>query len=253
MTDAFVSAERQVLLNLLALELHTGEIEPYGADPDQIIEWHGPLDGEMVVYVHGGYFRATTDRTHARPAAIALAQAGYRVALVEYRRVAGSPLLSLEDMKTLAKHPLLRDAAWVGHSAGGTFVLDVVLDRELEPRRAIALAPLADLILDANENVDGGQTAVWVGGMPEDLPEVYAQVDPLTLFRKLGHAAFTAKGVQADIIHGALDETVPVERSRALRGEAFSVAILPEANHFDLIRPDSDAWLLLLGALHRDK
>ena len=40
-----------------------------------------------------------------------------------------------------------------------------------------------------------------------------------------------------------------MERSRDLRSEPFNLAIVEGANHIDLIRPDHDAWVYLLGAL----
>ena len=43
-----------------------------------------------MIIIHGGFWLAEWDRMHARPMAAALADAGYVVGSVEYRRI-GSP------------------------------------------------------------------------------------------------------------------------------------------------------------------
>ena len=66
------------------------------ADPDQLGEvwWPAGLDEgsapALVMVIHGGFWQAEWDRVHARPMAAALADAGYIVCSVEYRRI-GSP------------------------------------------------------------------------------------------------------------------------------------------------------------------
>ena len=47
----------------------------------------GPAAAPLVVFLHGGFWRAAYDRKHARPLAEALAAAGFAVCVPEYRRV----------------------------------------------------------------------------------------------------------------------------------------------------------------------
>ena len=66
----------------------------YGAMPEHVADVrfgderaiHRPL----VVIVHGGFWRPTIDRAHTGPMAVALAERGWTVAAIEYRRVPGA-------------------------------------------------------------------------------------------------------------------------------------------------------------------
>src|SRR5689334_6121138 len=67
----------------------------YGADPDHIADVRVPPGGRepigpLVVFIHGGFWRAAYDRSHTGPLAADLAARGYPVATIEYRRV-GQP------------------------------------------------------------------------------------------------------------------------------------------------------------------
>lgn len=245
------AAEQQVFNDLRSLQVLPGNIEIYGEKVDQFIEWYGPEYGKPVTFVHGGYFHDAVDLSYARPAAFALGEAGYRVALVEYRRLAGHPELTFDDINTLAHHPVLSQSVWLGHSSGGTFALDVLMDDATSVTHAVVLAPLFDLARDAYDRADSGrfEAATFLGGMPSEIPDVYAKYDPQARYAEIGPERFISRELQLDIIHGSLDETVPVQRSKELCTEPFHVAIVSDANHSDLIRPGHDAWLLLLGAL----
>jgi acetyl esterase/lipase len=62
----------------------------YGDGAEQVADFWFPAGGgaaaALVVFLHGGFWRAAYDRGHARPLAVALAGAGYAVVLPEYRR-----------------------------------------------------------------------------------------------------------------------------------------------------------------------
>lgn len=236
---------------LRSLPVFPDSIERYGDDPRQFIEWYGAVDAKPVCFLHGGRFLTSNSISTTRPAARALAQAGYRVALPEFRLEPGRPELAASDSLDFAHHEVLKDAVWIGHDAGGTFALNVVLAPELDPVAAILLAPIVDLARDMREDpeYDEGHTSRWIGGSPEELPDRYALYDPIFNYYQLGHAKYQAKELSVDIIHGTADEIIPVERSRDLRSEPFNLAIVEGANHIDLIRPDRDAWVYLLGAL----
>ena len=64
----------------------------YGPLPEHVADvWLPPVptDRPLVIVIHGGFWKVAYDRTHAAPAAEALAAAGYPVATLEYRRVGG--------------------------------------------------------------------------------------------------------------------------------------------------------------------
>ncbi len=61
----------------------------YGADPNQFIELWQPDEtvGGVAVMIHGGFWRAKYDLSHANPFCAALAAKGIATANLEYRRV----------------------------------------------------------------------------------------------------------------------------------------------------------------------
>ncbi len=249
--ESALTDELRVLDALLALDVASEQVERYGMHPDQFIEWYGPEDGKVVTFIHGGYFHQDGSLSYLRPAALALGEAGYRVALPEYRRIAENFALTIADMRTLAMHPQLADSVWVGHSAGSIFVLNVLFNMDLSPAHAVVLAPIFDMARDVTEFVEpsSSKLAQWVGGMPTEMPATYAAYDPMSLYRQLGTDVFVNLNYQLDIIHGELDKTIPIQRTRDLVSEPFNIAIVPNANHQDVISPAHDAWILLLGAL----
>lgn len=65
----------------------------YGPGPDQIADLrlrHGRIGVPLVMFLHGGFWRAEYDRTHTGPLATALAEAGFAVCVPEFRRI-GQP------------------------------------------------------------------------------------------------------------------------------------------------------------------
>ncbi|WP_307682298.1 alpha/beta hydrolase family protein [Trueperella bonasi] len=243
--------ESQAIGQLKNLVVLPDSIERYGSDSKQFIEWYGAENSKAICFLHGGRFLGEDFISATRPAARALAQAGYRVALPELRLEPGRPELAANDVHTLAQHDELKNAVWIGHNSGGAFALNAVLASELLPRQAILLAPIVDLARDMREDpeLEAGNTCRWIGGSPEELPDRYALYDPIFNFYQLGHAKYRANALSVDIIHGTADATVPVQRSHDLRSQPFNLAIVEGANHVDLIRPDHDAWVYLLGAL----
>lgn len=192
------------------------------------------------VLVHGGFWRPGIDRTHLRAAAHVLADHGFRVALPEYRREPGNPMGSLADL--LAVDELLTEqgwygqgpvaGVWVGHSAGGT----LALLRAMEPGRpevaAVSLAGVTDLTRGAREGLGHGAVTDWVGAGPDEAPEAYDHLDPRRRWAD-------AQPVDAVLVHGADDATVPVAHSEDFDAPTH---VLPGAHHADLIDPDSPHW-----------
>lgn len=244
MTNFRSPVEDAAVDRLVQTDVGVGEEARYGEDHDQIWEWWGAPHDRVVAVVHGGYFRPTIDRTHARPMAAALARAGFRVALLEYRRRPGDPDASLDDLRrfgTRLRELGTEPTAWIGHSAGGTLVMTHGLTTDFPgvPPRILALAPVADLSRAARERLGDGAVVDWMAGLPEDTA-AYHRVDPSLLLAQ-GHTI-----PRLTILHGADDGTVPAQHSRDL---AVPATILPGVHHFDLVDPESPHFAATLAAL----
>lgn len=232
--------EQTALARLLA----DGELMP--AKPPEKLERYG-VEGPLVVLVHGGYFRPSIDRTHARPTAQALAELGYRVVLPEYRRVPGDPDAALEDLADLARK-LGEPAVWIGHSAGGFMALHRAFD-DVDFTGILALAPVAELATTAEEHLGEDAVRNWMGATPQEDPEIYRRLDPKALAEERADAG---RPLDADerifLLHGDLDVTVPVRQT-----VDFPAAkkVVESAHHFDLIDPESRHWREVCTALGR--
>lgn len=225
----------------------SGRTDSYGPHVDQVIEWFAGDASPLapVVLVHGGYFRPTIDRSHARLTAAALAAALYRpVVLAEYRRIGGHPEAAVADicaisdlLEGLGESP----AAWVGHSAGGTLVLQRAFDQVRPPVPTIALAPIADLRSALKAGLGAGAIEDWLGPRMAAKPSRYAHLDPSRLL-----AEVPERLSEVVCLHGEDDQTVPVSQS----GESgMPHWILAGAHHFDVIDPESSAWGDVVAAI----
>lgn len=234
----------------------------YADHDDGLIDVHLPAEPvdapaeprPLVFYVHGGFWRQQTDRTHARLLANALAQLGYVVAVPEYRRVGGAggwPTTGDDVDAALAQAPGLlhgigvkvSGTTVVGHSAGGHLAL--WLANQPHPvDRVVALAPVGDLREAAGSGMGSGATVDLLGGTPEQVPEAYAAADPATRLR-------TRPSCEVVVVHGDRDEDVPLASSLALRDrfDWLDHRVLPGRDHFDVIDPLSDAWPDVLAAI----
>jgi acetyl esterase/lipase len=241
----------------------------YGDDPEQIVDVRlpaGARERPLVIYVHGGFWKAEWDRTHADAVVAALALLGYATASVEYRRVGqpgGGWPGTLEDVQlAIAELPQLVAVAiaergglpidatrpiLVGHSAGGQLVLWVGhrLGRA-GTRGVVALAPVAGLTAGYHQGLGGGAIARLLGGGPADVPDRYAAADP---------TANLPLGVPVIVVHGELDEDVPVtfgdrfaERARDA-GDDVEMRRLPGVGHMALVDPSSAAWTHVTDAV----
>ncbi|MEU2663998.1 alpha/beta hydrolase [Micromonospora sp. NPDC007220] len=230
----------------------------YGDHPDQLADLRVPAGSgparQLVVVVHGGFWRAGYDRRHTDPLAAALAELGHPVAQVEYRRT-GQPgggwpatltdvLAGVTELPRLAAEALPGRVAagpplLVGHSAGGHLALYVAATAPDAVGGVLALAPVSNLAEAYRLDLDEGAVAALLGGGPADHPERYAAADPRSL---------VPIPTRTVVAHGSLDEHVPVGMSRefvaagrAAGGDVHLVE-LPECEHFGLIDPESAAW-----------
>jgi acetyl esterase/lipase len=138
----------------------------------------------------------------------------------------------------------------VGHSAGGQLALWLAARHRipdgqpgatplLRPRGAIAQAGVADLERGAADGLGAGACAAVLGGAPTDVPERYAVASP---------AALLPLGVPQLLVHGADDDIVPPDHSRAYAlaaraaGDDVHLIEAAGADHFDVIEPADETW-----------
>jgi acetyl esterase/lipase len=228
----------------------------YGPHPDQHADLRLPEgDGPhpVAVVLHGGFWRAAYTKATTEAIAIALTRAGWATWNIEYRRVgAGGGFPETLDDVTAACGALrdvpvtlgLDSCLAIGHSAGGQLAL--WLAGEQLVRTAVALAGVCDLAAGEAAGLGGGAVVEFLGGAPEHIPGAYARADPS---RRL------PTGCGQLLVHGDLDDRVPLEQSTAYRdaaraaGDACELLVLAGADHFDVIDPRSPAWPRILEAL----
>ena len=234
-----------------------GRIEAYGPHPDQVIEWYAPLAssgispivdpplGGPVVFIHGGFFRPSIDRAHARSTAAALAdRVGSPVVLAEYQRVSGQPDVTVHDIRGISD--LLEGlgqepSVWVGHSAGGTLVLLRALDQVRPAVPVVALAPIVDLRSGLEGDLGAGAIRDWLGERTAAKPSRYGHVNPAALAADLPE-----RHDMVLCVHGDGDQTVPVTQS--LEGGLPALTV-DGAHHYDLIDPVAPAFEVVLDAV----
>lgn len=252
------------------LTLRYGEHDDHVAD----VWWPRPgvPAGPLVIFVHGGFWRTAFDRSHTRPLANDLADRGYPVATIEFRRVGqdggGWPGTFDDVAAALQAVPALVAGArpqaggatdagpqagpdgerpvFAGHSAGGQLALWYAAQHPDAARGVLALAPVADLALAYRLRLGDDAVAALLGGGPDRVPERYAAVDPVTQ---------PAPRAPVAVVHGTADDRVPIEVGRAYAraareaGGDVTLVELPDVDHFAVIDPLSSAWPAVLGAL----
>jgi acetyl esterase/lipase len=224
------------------------EILTYGRSPDQVIDLYRShaqshdVGVGLVVFLHGGFWRQRYDRTHARPLAVDLAAAGPDVALVEYRRVGGSGgwPQTVDDVHDGIAHVLdaVRPAGPVvvgGHSAGGHLALWAAATWDGTPwLRTVSLCGVADLIVADRLHLGDDATRAFLGGSPQERPEVWLEADPARLPAPVG---------EVRLIHAGADASVPIEVARSYLARHPKARLTEVAgDHFVVIDPGSPAW-----------
>jgi acetyl esterase/lipase len=231
---------------------------PYGAHPHQTCDLHVPAGAgphPIAVVLHGGYWQPPYTKLIMRPLCQDLARRGYAAWNVEYRRLGrdggGWPMTFDDVASAIDQLADLDDAGdldlervtLVGHSAGGQLALWAAARSALPadapgaaPRvvgqRVLALAAVCDLPRA------GKVAARLLGGGPGEVPERWAQADPM---RRI------PLSVPVALVHGTRDETVDAQRSRDYAAAAEAVGapvtlIETTGEHRDPIDPSKPAW-----------
>jgi acetyl esterase/lipase len=249
----------------------------YGTGPQHVADVRLPgttsRPAPLVIFLHGGFWRAAYDRSHTGPLATALAAAGYALCVPEFRRtgqpgggwpgtfddvaaaVDRSPALvrAVAGPRVIADEPALL----AGHSAGGHLALWAAGRRLLgaesgwyadtRARGVVALAGVSGLADCYDQGLGHGAAAALMGGGPARFPQRYRAADP---------AALLPLGCPVRLVHGLLDDAVPPAMSRGYAalgrtsGDDTRLVELPGASHFDVIDPLSPAWPQVMAAFN---
>lgn len=238
----------------------------YGPHPDQVGDCYLPavLDAPTICLLHGGFWRMPYGRDQLHPLASALADLGWAVWNIGYRRVGpggsawpatfedvGAALRFLPQLQR--QHPIVRlqKVLLLGHSAGGHLAFWAAAEAQrLGLPHGIAgvvgLAPILDLELAYRTDMGAGAVAELVGGSPETVPARYAESSPI---------ARLPLGIPQWILHGELDTAVRPAMSRAyaaaahLSGDQVTYGELRGLEHMALIDPGSPAFDILCNYL----
>ncbi len=224
----------------------------------------------IVVLIHGGFWRDGFFLDLMSPLVPSLTERGIAVWNLEYRRVGaggGFPATfediadAIDHLAVLAEHhPGLLDldrVATVGHSAGGQLATwaasravlpadTVGASPRVRPVSAVSQAGVVDLVDGADRSVGRTACADLLGGRPDEVADRYGQTSPIELL------PIPATVV---LVHGALDDTVPLRQSEryaaAARRVGASVELVVDetAGHYEHLDPDHAVWSAVLGAL----
>ena len=202
----------RVALDLLARP----ERHRYGPHRPQVADLYMPAGQgphPVAVTIHGGSWSAAYGRFYSKAIAVDLARRGMAAWNIEYRRLGrwqgGGWPATFDDVAAAIDHLAEMDdarldlerVAAAGHSAGGQLALWAAV-RE-SPR--VAIHRVVAMAAVCNMAAAGKPAHALLGGAPDEVPERYAAADPMRLL---------PLGVPTLLVHGAADETVPVERSR---------------------------------------
>jgi acetyl esterase/lipase len=249
----------------------------YGSGPQHVADVRLPgttsRPAPLVIFLHGGFWRAAYDRSHTGPLATALAAAGYALCVPEFRRTGqpggGWPGTFEDVAAAVDRSPALvrgvvgpgviadEPALLAGHSAGGHLALWAAGRHLLGPdsgwhantraRGVVALAGVSGLADCYNQRLGNGAAGALMGGGPDRFPQRYQAADPVALL---------PLGCPVRLVHGSLDDAVPPAMSRGYAalgraaGDDTRLVELPGASHFDVIDPLSPAWPPVMAAFN---
>lgn len=223
----------------------------------------------VVVFLHGGWWKATYGLEYGGHLGVALKNEGVAVWSLEYRRVGnggGYPATfkdvasGFDYLKVLGQRfPFdLNRVVVVGHSAGGHLAFwlagrpHVPEDSLLcHPRPAVPIHSVVSLAgaVDLRLTIDlaGWMTFAhdkeevvnFMGGLPDEVPERYLAGNPGDLL-PLSVPQWLVQGTEDDQIPPKLPERW-TDRGHRL-GERVALEIIPGADHLDVVDPASRHW-----------
>jgi acetyl esterase/lipase len=229
----------------------------YGADPLQyallwrakkVNKFENKQPYPLVILIHGGCWLSEYDIQHTYALSTGLAQAGFNVWSLEYRRIGdigGGWPSTYDDIKAgiLASAIYnsgefdLTNSVLVGHSAGGHLAL--LAGGEIKQLKGvISLAAITDIAeYAAGTNSCQEVTKDFMQGMPKDKPSDYHMANP----------SKQPLHVNTIILHGDKDIVVPALKLDKLERK---VIMLKGVGHYDWIHSGSMAFRTLTQQLN---
>jgi acetyl esterase/lipase len=233
----------------------------YGSDPNQFLDLRLPSSKQqwkppypLLIYIHGGYWRAKYNLDHAGHLCAALAAKGVVTANLEYRRVGnegGGWPGAFADVRSayqfLVQHAQRHnlDAGRIvvmGHSAGGQLALCLAA-HEANVTRVVSLAGVVDLRRAYQLHLSNDAVVEFLHGTPAEVPDHYREADPMEL---------SIPTAEQWLVHGSSDDVVPPDFSRdyvsskqkrsGKEKEDAHLLAISGADHFDVIDPRTAAW-----------
>jgi acetyl esterase/lipase len=226
----------------------------YGMDPLQYaLFWRAnqltnTQKTPLIILIHGGCWLSAYDIQHTYALSTGLAQAGFNIWSLEYRRSGdegGGWPGTFDDIKAgiLASAKFnnsefdLAHSVLVGHSAGGHLAL-LAGGAMSQLKGVIGLAAISDIEEYAKgSNSCQKVTKDFMQGMPNDKPDEYLLANPS---KQPLHA-------NTLILQGKNDSIVPAFELETLKRK---VIMLEGVGHFDWIHPGSEAFRTLTERLN---
>ncbi|GJM13008.1 MAG: hypothetical protein DHS20C12_14110 [Pseudohongiella sp.] len=247
------AAENVAFTDVLAVPFNQpSQTVSYGPDQFQFAQLWLPATSPArasLVLIHGGCWLNQFDISYSYGLSSALADAGFAVWSLEYRRtgdegggwpgtfedvVAG--INKMNDFDGIDTENL----AILGHSAGGHLALLAGARSELlsvEADLIVGLAAISDVVTyAAGSSTCEAATPLFMGGDVSERAEEYFDANPIN------------HGLHANtvLLQGSADEIVPLEQA-TLPGARTIIS--PRASHFDWAHPDTSAYRRLLELL----
>ena len=236
----------------------------YGAHSQQFCELTLPSAAPphpVIILIHGGGYREMYNLRPLGTMVASLAEAGFAVWNIEYRRFGNGgdyPQMFLDVAAAAdylpqiaeAHHLDLRRVISMGHSAGGHLALWLAGRRSIEASSPLyvseplaihgvaALAPLAHVTCGGESQLSSEALMAVMGGAPTDAPSAYRNGCPAKLL---------PLGVPQVILVGAedvamLDNAERYIKAAAAAGDDSQLIVLPGAGHFEIVAVDSKEW-----------
>ena len=233
-----VDGYRWALRHLVAAQRSPARRISYGDDPQQHLDLRTAGD-RLAVLVHGGFWRPMWSMDTMDLIAVDLAERGWSVANVEYRRTGtGGGWPNTRDDVVAAAHSAMTavgttSATLIGHSAGGQLALMAALELGASVT-VVSMGGVNDMELAVVDDLGSGAARAFLG-----------DTEPQ-------HASPQLHPHQGRVIiaHGAHDTRVPARYGTAY-AEAHSAELMlaADGDHFRFLEPADTMWTDLVKAI----